>query len=44
MLKTFCELRILVLAMEAEFIETVTDLTSRRVWSHGTDQYQGLPT
>jgi ABC-type phosphate/phosphonate transport system permease subunit len=40
MLKAFCEIHILVAAMQAEFIETVTDDTSRQIWSHGTDHYQ----
>jgi len=40
MLKTFCEIHILVVAKQAEFIETVSDVTSRRIWSHGTDWYQ----
>jgi hypothetical protein len=37
MLKTFCEIHILVVAMQAEFIETISDDTSRRISSHGTD-------
>jgi hypothetical protein len=39
MLQTFGELHILVIAMEAEFIETVSYHTDRQISSHGTDLY-----